>query len=84
MLVKRTERSAGLPAGCDVGVLARIHFGAIARFGFTVVAPLCRPVFLASGGWEAAGTAGWEAGATICMTALPLVRFQGTKPLASF
>jgi hypothetical protein len=68
VLVKRTERSAGLPAGCHAGVLARIHFGTIPKSDFTVVAPLSRPASIASGGWEA--------GATICTTAPPLVGFQ--------
>jgi len=40
VLVKRTERSAGLLAGCDVGVLARIHSGIIAKFSFIVLEPV--------------------------------------------
>ena len=79
-----SDRSAGLPAGCDAGVLARFHFGIIAKFGFTIVAPLSRPAYIASGGWEAASTAGREAGATICTTDLPLVGFQGRRPWLAF
>jgi hypothetical protein len=72
VFVKRTD--------CSAGILARIHPGTIAEFGFTVVAPLSRPTDIASGGWEAASTAGLEAGATIRTAAPSFVGFQGRSP----
>ena len=84
VLVKRTERSAGLLAGCDADVLVRIYLGPIAKFGFNVVPPLSRPVSIASGGWEAASTADREAGATVSSPAGRRSRWTTNNSVSSW